>query len=272
MGVKAPALRLLALFLAAGLWSPVEAQPVLAQGFTFTASTFAPLIEAVPEPYRAAILASPADFLKEYQVLLGAPADQLVLVDKKVALPNDYEPKDLVLLRNYSLPLNRNDLKFRKAYVPALQALSKAAKKAGLNLVFSSAYRSWIYQRDLFQSYVNKDGVATADRYSARAGHSQHQLGTVIDFGSITPEFADTAEGQWLAEHAGEFGLSMSYPEAQEALTGYQFEPWHFRYLGVAACAVQKKWFGDLQQLLLEFHARSGEALRAATIVAAKKK
>jgi len=94
----------------------------------------------------------------------------------------------------------------------------------------------------------------------------------VIDFGSITPEFADTAEGQWLAEHAGEFGLSMSYPEAQEALTGYQFEPWHFRYLGVAACAVQKKWFGDLQQLLLEFHARSGEALRAATIVAAKKK
>jgi hypothetical protein len=67
------------LFLAAGLWSPVEAQPVLAQGFTFTASTFAPLIEAVPEPYRAAILASPADFLKEYQVLLGAPADQLVL-------------------------------------------------------------------------------------------------------------------------------------------------------------------------------------------------
>ena len=270
--MKSLSLFLLACYFLAGLRSTLEAQTLLSQGFTLTASTFAPLVEAVPEPYRAAILASPADFLKDYQPLLVAPADQLVLVDKKVALANDYEPKDLVLLRNYSLPLNRNDLKFRKAYVPVLQALSKAAKKAGLNLVFSSAYRSWIYQRDLFQGYVNKDGVATADRYSARAGHSQHQLGTVIDFGSITPEFADTDEGKWLAEHAGEYGLSMSYPDGQEALTGYQYEPWHFRYLGVAACGVQKKWFGNLQQLLLEFHARSGEALLAAGVVPDKKK
>lgn len=236
--------------------------------FTFTVTTFAPLVEAVPEPARATILADPAGFLKDYLPLLTAPADQLVLVDKKTSLANDYEPKDLVLLKNYSLPLNRSDLKFRKAYVPALQTLSKAAKKAGLNLVFSSAYRSWIYQRDLFTSYVQKDGVATADRYSARAGHSQHQLGTVVDFGSITPEFADTPEGKWMAEHAGEYGLSMSYPNGGEAVTGYQYEPWHFRYLGVPACTVQKKWFSDVQQLLLEFHARNAEALRAALVPA----
>jgi D-alanyl-D-alanine carboxypeptidase len=251
----------------------VWAQPLVSPQFTLTQQSFASLVEGVPEPYKATILANPAGFLKDYLPLLSAPADQLVLVDKKVELASDYEPKDLVLLKNYSLPLNRSDLRFRKAYVLQLQNLSKAAKRAGLNLVFSSAYRSWIYQRDLFQSYVNKDGVATADRYSARAGHSQHQLGTVIDFGSITPEFADKPEGKWMATHAGEFGLSMSYPDGLEAVTGYNFEPWHFRYIGVEACAVQKKWFGDVQQYLLEFHARSGEALKAAVVpVAVKKK
>jgi len=253
------------LALGAAVWGQTSpGQTVLHPAFTLTAATLAPLVQTVPAVYRKAILANPTEFLADYLPLLSAPADLLVLVDKNTALPDDYEPKDLALLKTAGVTVNRNDLKFRKAYFPAIQALNKAAAKQGHKLLFSSAYRSWIYQRDLFQGYVNKDGVATADRYSARAGHSQHQLGTVVDFGSITPAFGFTPEGQWLANYAGDYGFSMSYPNDQEALTGYTFESWHFRYIGVDACKVQKKWFGDLQQLLLVFHAQAGDALKAA--------
>jgi D-alanyl-D-alanine carboxypeptidase len=259
--VRPPLAFLLAL---AGAFPAFAESPLLHPAFTFTAESFAPVAQALPEDLRAAVLADPKAFLEDYRPLLGAPSDQLVLVDKKNELPADYEPDDLVALRSPTFAVNRRDLRFRKAYVPALTALTAAAKKEGLKLTLSSSYRSWAYQKDLFQSYVNRDGVATAERYSARPGRSQHQLGTVIDFGSVTPEFAVTKEGQWLAAHAGEYGFSLSYPEGQEPLTGYTYEPWHYRYIGVAACAVQKKWFGDLQQRLTEFQNAEGAVLKAA--------
>jgi len=242
---------------------PAGAQ-LLHPDFTFTAETFSPVARALPEPYRAAVLANPKSFLDDYKTLIGQSADLLVLVDKKNELPADYEPDDLVTLRGPAFVVNKPGMKFRKAYLPQLTALVKAAKKENLTLEVSSAYRSWVYQKNTFQAYVTKDGLATADRYSARPGRSQHQLGTVIDFGSVTPEFADTKEGQWLASHAEDLGFSLSYPQGQEALTGYVFEPWHFRYIGIEACAVQKKWFGDLQQRLTEFHASQGAVIKAA--------
>jgi len=240
------------------------AQGLLHPDYNFTAETFAPVLSGLPENLRVPILANPRSFLEDYRALLAQSADLLVLVDKKNEIPSDYEPDDLVTLKAPNFSVNRKDLKFRKAYLPALTALEKASQKEGLKLTLSSAYRSWYYQKDLFQRYVVKDGLATAERYSARPGRSQHQLGTVLDFGSVTPEFADTPEGRWLAAHAGEFGFSLSYPEGQEALTGYVYEPWHFRYIGTAACLVQKKWFGDLQQRLTEFDRTQGVALRAA--------
>ncbi len=251
---------------AAGLCavSSLGAQPLIHPAFTFTAETFAPVAQAIPDPFRAAVLSSPKAFLEAYRPLLNQPADLLVLVDKKNELPDDYEPVDLVVLKAPAFVVNKKGMQFRKAYLPALTALVKAAKKEKLTLTVSSAYRSWVSQKNLFQGYVNKDGLATAERYSARPGRSQHQLGTVVDFGVLTPEFADMPEGQWLAEHAGEFGFSMSFPDGQESLTGYVFEPWHFRYLGVEACAVQRLWFGGLQQRLIEFHAGQAAVLRAA--------
>lgn len=243
---------------------PLSAQPQLHPDYTFTAESFAPIVQALPLALRPAVEAQPRVFLEEYKPLLTQSADLLVLVDKKNELPADYEPGDLVALKAPTFAVNRNDLKFRKAYLPALTSLVAAAKNAGLKLTLSSAYRSWAYQKDLFQRYVNRDGLATAERYSARPGRSQHQLGTVIDFGSVTPEFADTREGQWLAAHGAEFGFSMSYPQGQERLTGYVFEPWHFRYIGPLACRVQERWFGDLQQNLTEFHQSQAGVLKAA--------
>jgi D-alanyl-D-alanine carboxypeptidase len=255
-------LPVLSFLLASGF--SVGAQALVDPSFTFTAETLAPVLKALPEGSRAAALANPKAFLEDYKPLLSQPADLLILVDKKNELAEDYEPSDLTALKAPAFAVNRGDLKFRKAYLPALTAMIAAAKKEGLKLTLSSAYRSWAYQKDLFQRYAIKDGLATAERYSARPGRSQHQLGTVIDFGSVTPEFAETKEGRWLAAHAGEFGFSLSFPDGQEALTGYVFEPWHFRYIGTEACAVQKAWFGDLQQRLVEFHAAQGPVLKAA--------
>lgn len=239
-------------------------QDLIHPSYTFTSATLAPVLRSLPEPLRSAAAANPKAFLEDYKPLLGQSADLLVLVDKKNELPSDYEPDDLVVLKAPAFAVNKAGMKFRKAYLPALTALDKAAKKEGLKLTLSSAYRSWAYQKDLFQNYVNRDGLATAERYSARPGRSQHQLGTVVDFGSVTPEFAATKEGLWLADHAGDFGFSMSFPEGQESLTGYVFEPWHFRYIGVEACKVQQVWFANLQQRLVEFHNAQGAALRAA--------
>jgi len=251
---------------------PASGQSLVHPSFTFTAESFATVVQSVPEPFRAAILANPKAFLEDYKPLLSQPSDLLVLVDKKNELPGEYEPDDLTTLKGPVFTVNKRGMQFRKAYLPALTALIKAAKKEKLTLEVSSAYRSWAYQKTTFQNYVTKDGLATAERYSARPGRSQHQLGTVIDFGSVTPEFADTKEGQWLAAHAEEFGFSLSYPEGQEALTGYVYEPWHFRYIGVEACAVQKKWFGDVQQYLTEFHAAQGAVLKTAVSKTAPKK
>jgi len=237
---------------------------VISPSYTFTAATFAPVIQALPEPLRAAVQSDPKAFLEDYRPLLSQNEDLLVLVDKKHELASDYEPSDLVALRSPAFEVNRGDLKFRKAYLPALAAMTAAAKKEGLRLDLSSSYRSWIYQRDLFQRYVNKDGLATAERYSARPGQSQHQLATVIDFGSVTPEFGETREGKWLTAHAGEYGFSLSYPDGLESLTGYVWEPWHYRYIGKEACAVQARWFGGIQQYLTEFHYAQARTLKAA--------
>ncbi len=243
--------------------SPLGAQDLIHPSFTFTASTLAPVLRSLPVSLRSAVQADPRAFLEDYKPLLTQPSDLLILVDKKNELPSDYEADDLVVLKAPAFNVNKTGMKFRKAYLTPLTNLVKALKKEGLNPVISSAYRSWAYQKDLFQNYVTRDGLATAERYSARPGRSQHQLGTVIDIGVLAPELADTDEGRWLAAHAAEFGFSMSFPDGQESLTGYVFEPWHFRYIGVEACTVQKKWFGDLQQRLVEFHNAQGATLRA---------
>ena len=117
----------------------------------------------------------------------------------------------------------------------------------------SSAYRSYSYQERLFNNYVRVDGIEAAERYSARPGTSQHQLGMAIDFGSITDDFAETKMGRWVYNNAARFGWTLSFPKGYEDITGYQWECWHFRYVGISAAKMQKKYFCDIQQYMLEF-------------------
>lgn len=188
------------------------------------------------------------------EVLEHEKENLLILVDKKHFLPDGYVPHDLIPLSvKRSYVLNRKDLSLTRTAENALEKMARAAREDGVTLVVSSTYRSYTYQKNLFDRYVRESGEKAAERFSARAGTSQHQLGTVIDFGSITDDFAKTRAGKWMAENAGLYGWSLSFPKGYEAVTGYVWESWHYRYIGVAACRLQKKWFGDVQQYMLEY-------------------
>lgn len=176
------------------------------------------------------------------------------LIDKKHNVGSDYVPKDLVpLVKNEYYSINRNDLSLRPDVEEALRTMAKASLNDGIRLLVSSTYRSYEYQKNLFAYWTKVDGLEEAERESARPGTSQHQLGVAIDFGSITDDFADTKMGQWMYANGAKYGWSLSFPKQYEDITGYRWESWHFRYIGVPACQMQKKWFCDVQQYMLEF-------------------
>lgn len=163
-----------------------------------------------------------------------------VVVNKLNQLsPKDYIPADLTVPNvRLRLASSEQQMKFSKKAIPDLEAMMTAAKNDGIELVFGSGYRSYALQKQFYDSYVAKDGVAEADRYSARPGHSEHQTGLAVDFtrtdGKCHLEicFEETPEGKWLAANAYKFGFIMRYRADKEPVTGYQYEPWHFRYVG----------------------------------------
>lgn len=224
-------------------------------------------VAALAEPQAAAaILAAPERFLELASQMLSGPPELLWLVDKANPLPEGYEPEDLVSLEEYAdrLSLNREGLSLRRLIMEDLLAMVDAAGEEGIELLISSSYRSYEYQAWLFEYWVGELGLEEAERSSARPGTSEHQLGTTIDFGTITAAFADTAAGRWLQRRSGEFGFSLSYPDGYEEITGYKYEPWHFRYIGVSATAMQEAYFGGIQQRMLEFWSLAREPLEAA--------
>lgn len=162
-------------------------------------------------------------------------------VSKSHGLPADYTPPDLFALSG--VPVTRPGLRLRQiAYEPLKRMLSDA-RAQGIAIVVASPYRSYEEQAAIFAAMVRTQGEAHASRYSARAGHSEHQLGTTIDFTSpavgyaLVEAFGATPEGRWLRENAHGYGFVMSYPEGKESITGYAYEPWHFRYVGDAVAA-----------------------------------
>ena len=115
----------------------------------------------------------------------------------------------------------------------AFDKMQADAYSLGLNIYISSGFRSYDYQAGLYQRYVDQSGQEAADRFSARPGHSEHQTGLAFDLNSITDEFKDTDEGKWVTENCHKYGFIIRYPADKESVTGYMYEPWHIRYLGV---------------------------------------
>ena len=211
-------------------------------------------LDRASESERAAFLSDIALLLTEEKTFRSDDVSLFFLIDKKHNIGSSYVPKDLVpLAKNTLFAINRADLSLRPEAYEALEELARASQKDGITLLVSSTYRSYEYQKNLFQRWVRIDGLEEAERESAREGTSQHQLGTAVDFGSITDDFDETPMGQWVYKHASEYGWSLSFPKQYEDVTGYRWECWHFRYLGKEMCAFQKKWFGDIQQFMLEF-------------------
>ncbi len=178
-----------------------------------------------------------------------------VLVDKKHSLSADYVPADLVELDDVAKDylLNKSGMKLRAEAEKALAAMAAAARADGVTLIAASTYRSYKYQEDLYERNVRELGREAADRESARAGTSQHQLGTALDFYPISDKFAETKACQWLIVNASRFGWSLSYPNGYEALTGYRWESWHYRYIGKAVALFIEEYFGGIQQYGLAF-------------------
>jgi D-alanyl-D-alanine carboxypeptidase len=175
------------------------------------------------------------------------------LVDKKHSLPSGYAPSDLVALTEDSYRVSRSGLTLRRAAAAALDEMAKASRAGGIVLAASSAYRSYEYQTQVYDRNVREMGQEAADRESAKPGHSQHQTGLVVDFGSIDDSFATTAAGRWMAVNASRFGWSLSYPNGYEDVTGYRWESWHYRYVGKNLAAFIDKYFDGIQQYTLRF-------------------
>jgi len=173
------------------------------------------------------------------QPAAGESCDDLrVLVDRSHTLPPDYAPDDLAPLSDYRVPtLGNGEMLLRSEAAGHLRRMVKAAADDGEELVVASAYRSYSDQQTSYARLTSIYGTR-AGEMSARPGHSQHQLGTAVDFtnGAASYEiwryFGGTSTYSWLGDHASEYGFVLAYPRGQEEKTGYQWEPWHYRYVG----------------------------------------
>ena len=232
---------------------PPAPPPPLHPAFSVTLQDLDQVLAAVEPASAERILARPQVFMDLLAQMLAVPAPYYRLVDKRHALEPDYEPDDLVALEDYPITTNRRGHRLSRRVLPDLLAMIEAARSDGIELLVSSAYRSYDYQAGLYERQVAELGSAAADRVSARPGHSQHQLGTTIDFGSIAAGYGETANGRWVAANAWRFGFSLSYPASHEEATGYDYEPWHFRYIGRVGTRLEREFFGGLQQQCLEF-------------------
>ena len=153
--------------------------------------------------------------------------DILVPLDKQHKLTSDCAPTDLVTVAGGT--------QLRAEAAAAFNEMLAAAQKAGFTLYANSAYRSYAEQAATYQYWVNVSGQAYADRTSAKAGHSEHQLGTTADVGARGLElenFIGTPEAAWVAANSYKYGFIVSYPDGKESITGYAPEPWHIRYVG----------------------------------------
>ena len=138
-----------------------------------------------------------------------------MIVNKKYSLPKDYNPGN------------------NSEAIKALKNMQSEASSLGLNLGLLSGFRSYESQVSIYNNYVSKYGQSLTDTFSARPGNSEHQTGLAFDIGQISDSFGETKSGKWLAENCHLYGFIIRYPKGKQNITGYKYEPWHVRYLGV---------------------------------------
>ncbi|MFT8930667.1 MAG: M15 family metallopeptidase [Sporolactobacillus sp.] len=184
------------------------------------------------------------------------PDNTLVLVNKYFELPSDYVPHLLVYPHVRFLSGRTEKAKMQLIAANALEKMFRAANRDGVNLVGVSAYRSYNMQAVLFKYYEQRDGRTKALAYSALPGTSEHETGLAIDVSdpagrtAATPAFAETQESSWLERHASNYGYIIRYPKGKKSVTGYEYEPWHLRYVGTAVAKSLKASGQTLEEYL----------------------
>ena len=163
------------------------------------------------------------------------PSSYLVLVNKNNKLDQNYIPNDLELL---DLKYSNSGKYLRKDAKIAFEKLSKDAYANGFRIVAISAYRDYEYQDKLFNSYVLEKGLDYALKCSAKPGHSEHQTGLSVDVEGENfnyNKFDETESFKWIKKNSHKYGFILRYPKGSEEITGFKYEPWHYRYVGIKA-------------------------------------
>jgi len=203
--------------------------------------------ETLPGPLQVESITQPAE-TEQPAHPTDTPDSLWVIVNKSRPLPEAYRPIGLeqpAVLLNEDKTQDENSLRTDAAR--AVELLFKEAQSTGYELMLASGFRSVEQQKIYYDNYVALVGQEAANRVSARPGHSEHQTGLALDiaradrFCYIDLCFAETGEGRWLKANAHRFGFIIRYPEGKQAVTGYSYEPWHFRYVGADLAAELQK-------------------------------
>ncbi|BCW79486.1 M15 family metallopeptidase [Arthrobacter sp. NicSoilC5] len=228
--------------------SPSPVAATASAGPTADAATVGQPPEApAPTPSPSAALAR--------QFSLDDPASPWVIVNKHRALkPADYVPADLVRPAVAISAAGEASL-LNSTTAAAAEAMFAAAARDGVTMVLASGYRSYSTQVTTYNGYVAARGQADADTASARPGHSEHQTGWAFDIGdgggacSFQPCFAEQPAATWAKANGHRFGFVVRYPWMLHPITGYYYEPWHLRYVGVeAATDMLNRGIGTLEE------------------------
>ena len=171
------------------------------------------------------------DFYKDIKYVY--PTNYNFIVNKNNKLNENYIPSDL---EQISLEYSCDNKYLRKVAKENFEQMAMDAKANGFNIVAVSTYRSYEYQEKLYNNYVKDKGYYYADMCSARAGHSEHQTGLAVDIADLSLDYDNfeyTKEFIWVKENAHKYGFIMRYPKAKFHITGFKYEPWHYRYVGI---------------------------------------
>lgn len=175
------------------------------------------------------------------------PENLTVLVNKYYALSSEFEPNDLIKVGSQRM---------RKEAGEAMNKLLKDINNEGIYLQAQSGYRTYELQETLYNRYVNKDGKELADTYSARPGNSEHQTGLVMDVshdGTLEKTFENTKQFTWLSENAYKYGFILRFPKDKVDITGYDYEPWHYRYVGIETATLIHNENLTLEEYLVKY-------------------
>lgn len=199
---------------------------------TDTVSAYQSAVEAMNEPDPSGDLVALMQAYEDtwHKVVVSNEAGVRARGDS--AVTPTYLRGVLIVNKTYPLPQDYGDgltAETQKAF----SKMQSAAAKKGLNIYISSGFRSYWSQSSIYNGIASRQGAAVADLDTARPGFSEHQSGLTFDLNSITESFAYTAEGKWVRDNAHKYGFVIRYPEGKSEITGYIWEPWHLRYLGV---------------------------------------